>query len=67
MRASQESQERFMSVRSDNVPFDWKDPFMLEEQLTEEERLVRDSTRQYAQDKLLPRIREAYRNEETDP
>ena len=56
-----------MSVRSDNVPFDWKDPFMLEEQLTEEERLVRDSTRQYAQDKLLPRIREAYRNEETDP
>ncbi len=56
-----------MSVRSDNVPFDWKDPFMLEEQLTEEERLVRDSTRQYAQDKLLPSIREAYRNEETDP
>jgi glutaryl-CoA dehydrogenase len=56
-----------MSVKSDDAPFDWKDPFMLEEQLTEEERLVRDSTRQYAQEKLLPRITDAYRHEETDP
>ncbi len=56
-----------MSVRSDNVPFDWKDPFLMEEQLTEDERLVRDTTRQYAQEKLQPRIRQAYRDEETDP
>ncbi len=56
-----------MSVRQDDAPFNWQDPFLLEEQLTEEERMVRDTARQYAQNKLLPRVREAYRNEETDP
>lgn len=56
-----------MSVRSDNVPFNWQDPFMLEEQLSEEERLVRDTAKQYAQEKLLPRVRDAYQKEETDP
>lgn len=47
--------------------FNWEDPFLLEQQLTEEQRMVRDTARQYAQDKLAPRIREAYRNESTDP
>ena len=56
-----------MSARSDNVPFNWKDPFLMEEQLSEEERLVRDTARQYSQEKLLPRVREAYQKEETDP
>ena len=56
-----------MSVRSDDVQFNWKDPFLMEEQLTEEERMVRDTARQYAQNKLLPRVKIAYRNEETDP
>lgn len=56
-----------MSVRSDNAPFNWQDPFLLEEQLSEEERMVRDTAKQYAQEKLLPRVREAYRKEETDP
>lgn len=39
----------------------------MEEQLNEEERMVRDTAKQYAQEKLLPRVRAAYRNEETDP
>ena len=56
-----------MSVRSDDAPFNWQDPFLLEEQLSEEERMVRDTAKQYAQNKLLPRVREAYCNEETDP
>ena len=56
-----------MSVRADDVPFNWQDPFLLEEQLSEEERMVRDTAKQYAQNTLLPRVREAYRNEETDP
>ena len=56
-----------MSVRADDVPFDWQDPFLLEEQLSEEERMVRDTAKQYAQNKLLPRVRDAYRNEKTDP
>lgn len=47
--------------------FNWEDPFLMESQLTEEERLVRDTTAAYAQEKLAPRVREAYANEETDP
>ncbi|UTW44126.1 acyl-CoA dehydrogenase [bacterium SCSIO 12696] len=46
--------------------FDWQDPFLLEQQLTDEERMVRDAARQYAQEKLAPRVRDAFRNEHTD-
>ncbi len=46
--------------------FTWEDPFLLEEQLTEEERLIRDTARDFAQEKLLPRVIEAYREEKTD-
>ncbi len=46
---------------------DWQDPFLLEQQLTDEQRMVRDTARQYAQDKLLPRVQDAFRKEETDP
>ena len=44
----------------------WQDPFLLEQQLTEQQRMVRDAARQYAQEKLLPRVRDAFRNEQTD-
>lgn len=56
-----------MSASSDTAAFDWQDPFLMNEMLTEEERLVRDTARQFAQEKLLPRVREAYRKEHTDP
>jgi glutaryl-CoA dehydrogenase len=46
--------------------FQWDDPFLLDEQLTEDERMVRDTARAYAQDKLLPRVIEAYLEEKTD-
>ncbi|MBB3912203.1 acyl-CoA dehydrogenase [Sphingomonas desiccabilis] len=46
--------------------FDWADPFGLDVQLTEEERLVRDTAQAYAQDKLLPRVTQAYLNEDFD-
>jgi len=46
---------------------DWQDPFLLEQQLTDEQRMVRDSARQYAQGQLQPRLQEAFRKEETDP
>jgi len=46
--------------------FNWEDPLLFESQLTEEEKLVRDTARQYAQDKLLPRIIDANRNETFD-
>jgi len=47
--------------------FQWEDPFGLESQLEEDERLVRDSARTYAQEKLQPRAAAAYREEEFDP
>jgi glutaryl-CoA dehydrogenase len=45
------------------VRFQWEDPLLLEDQLTEEERMVRDSARAYVQDKLMPRVIEANRHE----
>ena len=56
-----------MSASSDSAKFNWQDPFLMNELLSEEERLVRDTARQYAQGKLLPRVRDAYRREYTDP
>ncbi|MDF2603336.1 acyl-CoA dehydrogenase [Sphingomonas sp.] len=47
--------------------FDWADPFLLDEQLTEDERMVRDTARAYAEEKLAPRIIDAFANEHTDP
>lgn len=44
----------------------WEDPFLLEHQLSDDQRMVRDSARQYALKKLQPRIRDAFRNEDTD-
>jgi glutaryl-CoA dehydrogenase len=46
--------------------FDWEDPFRLDDQLTEEERMLRDASRAYAQEKLQPRVVAAYRDETTD-
>ena len=47
--------------------FDWEDPFRLNDLLTEEERMLRDAARAYAQEKLQPRVVAAYREETTDP
>lgn len=47
--------------------FTWNDPLLLDDQLTDDERMIRDSAAAYAKDKLQPRIIAAYRNEETDP
>jgi glutaryl-CoA dehydrogenase len=48
------------------LPFDWADPFDLDHQLTDEERMVRDTAEAYAQDKLQPRVTDAYLNENFD-
>ncbi|ANI99416.1 acyl-CoA dehydrogenase [Polynucleobacter wuianus] len=47
--------------------FNWEDPLLLDTQLTEEERMIRDAAAEYAQGRLMPRILDAYRNETTDP
>ena len=50
----------------DRASFDWSDPFRLDDQLTDDERLVRDAARAYAEDKLRPRILSAFREERFD-
>ena len=61
--------EKLSSPRPGSIKdahFNWEDPLDLEGELTEEERMVRDTARGYAQDKLMPRVIEAYRNETVD-
>src|SRR5439155_22097952 len=53
------------SVSADNV-FDWADPLLLDDVLSEDERIVRDSARDYCQEKLFPRVLEANRHERFD-
>jgi glutaryl-CoA dehydrogenase len=59
-----------MSLKAKDAPdlnrFNWEDPFALETQLSEEERMMRDAAKAYAQDKLQPRVIAAYRDEQTD-
>ncbi|MEQ9447419.1 MAG: acyl-CoA dehydrogenase family protein, partial [Rhodospirillaceae bacterium] len=57
-RADTESQRKSVATS-----FQWDDALLLDEQLTEEERMIRDTARDYAQDKLMPRILEANRHE----
>ena len=52
-----------VSKSADKLNFNWADPLLLEELLTEDERQIRDTTRAYAQEKLMPRILEANRHE----
>ncbi len=60
-----------MTLKPKDAPdlnrFNWEDPFQIESQLTQEERMMRDAARAYAQEKLQPRVIAAYRNAETDP
>ena len=60
-----------MTLKAKDSPslssFQWDDPFMLENQLTEEERMLRDAAHAYAQDRLMPRVTEAFETEHTDP
>jgi glutaryl-CoA dehydrogenase len=51
------------TAAADSGKFQWEDPFLLDEQLGEEERLVRDAARDYCQGKLMPRVLEANRHE----
>ena len=48
------------------APFQWADPFLLDQQLTEDERMVRDAAYAYCQEKLAPRVLEMFRHEKTD-
>ena len=53
-------------MSSDKAPFSWEDPFQMQSQFSEEERMIQESARDYAQDKLLSRVRDAFRHETFD-
>ena len=59
------------TLRAKDAPdlnsFTWDDPLRLDDQLSEEERMIRDSARSYAQEKLQPRVKKAFESEQTDP
>ncbi|WP_339761426.1 acyl-CoA dehydrogenase [uncultured Hoeflea sp.] len=55
-----------VSIKSAKSSFQWDDPFLIDDQLTEEERMIADAARAFAADKLAPRVTEAYLNETTD-
>src|SRR4026207_2047225 len=59
-------QDRTPSNSKSAAAFDWADPFLLEDQLSEDERAIRDTARDFAQDKLASRVIEAYLEEKTD-
>ena len=52
---------------SRKAAFQWEDPFLVEQQLTAEERMVREAANVYCQERLAPRVLEAFRHEKTDP
>ena len=47
--------------------FHWDDPLLLDQQLSDEERMIRDAANAYCQERLLPRVTEGFRTGETDP
>ncbi|OYU73458.1 MAG: acyl-CoA dehydrogenase, partial [Burkholderiales bacterium PBB5] len=55
-----------MAAKS-SAKFQWDDPLHLDSQLSDDERAVRDAARAYCQERLLPRVTEAFRHEKTDP
>jgi glutaryl-CoA dehydrogenase len=55
------------ATKKARTPFHWDDPLLLDQQLSESERMIRDAARAYCQDKLQPRVLEAFRHEKTDP
>jgi glutaryl-CoA dehydrogenase len=63
MQAESSDSGAMVREPSTKTAFDWQDALLLDDQLTEDERMVRDSARAFAQEKLLPRVQEAFRTE----
>lgn len=59
--------QQFKHGEHDLAAFNWEDPFLLEEELTDDERMLRDGARAFAQDRLQPRVVKAYAEETVDP
>ncbi len=55
-----------MAAKDTGLSFSWEDPLHLQQQLSEDERMIADSARSYCREKLLPRVVDAYREESFD-
>ena len=53
-------------IKKQKINFNWDDPFCLDEQLTVDEKLIRDTAKSYASQKLMPRVIDSFKNEKTD-
>jgi glutaryl-CoA dehydrogenase len=62
-----EAAKAHQTQRPHKAVFNWEDPLLLDEQLSEEERMIRDAAKAYAQDRLMPRVAEAYMHETAAP
>ena len=56
-----------VTTKKAKVQFNWKDPFLIEQQLSPDERMIRDAAHAYCQERLQPRVLEQFRHETTDP
>ncbi|MEZ0236605.1 MAG: acyl-CoA dehydrogenase family protein, partial [Methylophilaceae bacterium] len=54
-------------AHTSRIAYNWEDPLLLDSQLSDDERAVRDAAQAYCQDRLAPRVLEAFRHEKTDP
>ncbi|MCD6673233.1 MAG: acyl-CoA dehydrogenase family protein, partial [Burkholderiaceae bacterium] len=54
-------------MKPDRTAFKWDDPLLLDQQLSEDERMVREAAAAYCQERLAPRVLQAFRSEQTDP
>jgi glutaryl-CoA dehydrogenase len=54
-------------AKPSRAAFSWEDPFLLDEELGEDERMIRDAARQYCEERLMPRVKDAFNAEKTDP
>jgi glutaryl-CoA dehydrogenase len=59
--------KEILMAKTSKARFCWEDPLLIEAQLSEEERMLRDAARDYCQGRLLPRVQDAFRHERTDP
>lgn len=67
MTAESEKVKAMSAKSSKGISFQWSDPFLMDDQLSEDERMIREAAETFAQDRLLPRVEHAYLKEHTDP
>ena len=66
MAEAAQPKQNSSGAKGTRAHFEWEDPFLLDEQLSEDERMIRDSTREFSRDYLMGRVQQDFRNESSD-